>query len=332
MSQPDTISIPSVPLTVGIDVAKSTLEVAIGLVEPTLALSNDEQGFSTLLERLRGQRVSLILLEATGGLEAAVAAVCQAEGFDVAVINPRQARDFARAMGRLAKTDSIDARTLAHLAQIIDAHERRSTFVKSMPNEQQKLLAALVARRRQIVGMLVAEKNRLALAHPTAQKSIKTIIKALDKELERIDTDISSYTKSHFADITALLEGVKGIGTTTAATLAAELPELGKLTRREISALVGVAPVNRDSGTMRGKRTIFAGRASVRHALYMATLVATRFNPVIKAFYQRLVAAGKPKKLALVACMRKLLTALNAMVRDGKSWDDSFHTTEVKMA
>lgn len=315
-------------LCVGIDVAKDSVEVAMGLDTPTFALSNDEPGFEALLDRLRNQSVRLIVVEATGGFEAALVCACQSAGFDVALINPRQARDFARAMGHLAKTDRIDARVLARLAQVIDAHERRDTFVKTLASEQRLVLSALATRRTQIVTMLVAERNRLPLAHSKAKPSIKNMIEALEKELARIDKDMHQHVQTHFADVSALLGSVKGIGPTTLATLIADLPELGTLGRRQISALVGVAPLNRDSGRMRGKRTIHGGRAHVRAVLYMATLVATRHNQAIKAFYQKLLAAGKPKKVALVACMRKLLSILNAMMKSKTHWRDSFHLKE----
>ena len=312
-------------ITVGIDVAKHTIEVALGADGPILSLANHAAGFEALLEHLAAHRVALVVVEATGGLESALACTLQLAAYALAVINPRQARDFARAMGQLAKTDRIDARILAQLAQVLARHPERDKFIKPLPTAEQQALAALVARRRQIIAMLVAERNRLAQAHARTQKSIHTIIQALLKELERIDADMSAHVRSHFADLSSLLDSVKGVGKNTISTLIAEVPELGKLTGREISALVGVAPINRDSGVMRGRRTIFGGRASVRHALYMAALVASRHNPVIKLFYQRLVAAGKPKKLALVACMRKLLTILNAMVKAGKPWDASLH-------
>jgi transposase len=315
----------SAPVTVGIDVAKAALDVAIGLNAPTLSLANDPTGFETLLEKLAMHQIALIVMEATGGLEAAAAAVLQVAGYAVAVVNPRQARDFARAMGQLAKTDRIDARILAQLGEVIERSPERDKFVRSLPNAKQQALAALVTRRRQLIAMVVAERNRLALAPDATRDSIDTIVEALRKELERIDDDIAEHTREHFADLSALLDSVKGVGKTTITTLIAEVPELGKLSRREIGALIGVAPINRDSGLMRGKRTIFGGRASVRQALYMAALVATRYNPTIKVFYDRLVTAGKPKKVAIVACMRKLLGILNAMVKTGKSWDAVFH-------
>lgn len=322
----------SAPVTVGIDVAKGTIEVAIGLDAPTRSLSNDAEGFDTLLAQLAAHQVALVVMEATGGFESAVACALQAAGYALAVINPRQARDFARAMGQLAKTDRIDARILAQLAEVLQRHPEREKFVKPLPSAEQQRLAAMVTRRRQLVAMLVAEGNRLAQAHPHTQKSLNTIIKALTKELARIDDDMANYIKSHFADLSTLLDSVKGVGKTTISTLIAEVPELGKLSRREISALIGVAPINRDSGVMKGRRTILGGRGSVRHTLYMAALVASRHNPTIKVFYDRLVAAGKPKKVALVACMRKLLTILNAIVKAGKPWDPTFHHSDIKIA
>lgn len=274
---------------------------------------------------LRKHTVALVLMEATGGLEAAVACALQAEGFEIAVVNPRQARDFARAMGYLAKTDRIDARVLAQMAEVINRHPERDRFIRALPDADRQVLNAMVVRRRQLITMLVAERNRLHPAHPQSRKSINIIIKALEDELARIDKDMNTHIRNHFKELSERLNSIKGVGTMTVAALLAEVPELGRLSRREISALVGVAPVNRDSGTMRGRRTIFGGRAGVRTALYMAALVATRFNPVIKAFYTRLVTAGKPKKVALVACMRKLLTILNAMLRKNEGWDDSYH-------
>ncbi|WGL27182.1 IS110 family transposase [Pectobacterium brasiliense] len=312
-------------LHIGIDVSKASLDIAMGSAFPPFSATNDLDGFDAIQAELAKHSVSLILMEATGGLEAPLACSLQAAGFEVVVINPRQARDFARAMGYLAKTDRIDAKVLAQMAEVIDRHPERERFIQPLPDIQRQALAALVTRRRQLVTMLVAENNRLASAHPQSRKSIKTIINALKHELARIDHDMNKHVQSHFKALSDLLASVKGVGTTTISTLLAELPELGKLSRRQISALVGVAPLNRDSGKMRGKRTIFGGRASIRSVLYMATLVATRFNPVIKDFYTRLVNAGKPKKVALVACMRKLLTILNAMLKTGQAWNNDFH-------
>ncbi|EAR7914984.1 IS110 family transposase [Salmonella enterica] len=313
------------PLCVGIDVSKATLDIAASYAIEQFSVANDADGFDSIIAELRQHDVALVLMEATGGLEAAVACALQAEGFEIAVVNPRQARDFARAMGYLAKTDRIDARVLAQMAEVINRHPERERFIRALPDAERQVLSAMVVRRRQLIAMLVAERNRLYPAHPQSRKSINIIIKALKDELARIDKDMNNHIQNHFKELSERLSGVKGVGTMTAAALLAEVPELGSLSRRQISALVGVAPVNRDSGTMRGRRTIFGGRAGVRTTLYMATLVATRFNPVIKAFYTRLVAAGKPKKVALVACMRKLLTILNAMLRKNEEWNELYH-------
>lgn len=313
------VSLPStqseMPVTVGIDVAKDTLDVAVGLQEPCFTISNEPAGFDELMEKLSPVQVALVVLEATGGLEAAVVCALQARGYSVAVVNPRQARDFARSMGQLAKTDSIDARVLAQLGEVIERHPERHKFVKELPDETQQELAAMVTRRAQIVAMLVMETNRLRLAHQRAKRSIQRIVAALRAELAATDKDMHAHVRTHYADLAALLHTAKGVGDTTIATLIAELPELGRLSRREISALVGVAPMNRDSGRYRGRRSVHGGRGGVRKVLYMAALVATRYNPAIRPFYEHLLASGKPKKVALVACMRKLLTILNAMVK-----------------
>ena len=318
MSQPN-------PLCVGIDVSKATLDIAASSDVAQFTVSNDSDGFNAIITGLRRHSVALVLMEATGGLEVAVACSLQAEGFEVAVVNPRQARDFARAMGYLAKTDRIDARVLTQMAEVINRHPERKRFIRALPDAERQALAAMVVRRRQLIAMLVAELNRLYPSHPQNKKSINTIIKALEDELVRLEKEMDSHIRNHFKEIAERLSSIKGVGTMTVSALLAEIPELGTLSRREISALIGVAPVNRDSGTMRGRRTIFGGRAGVRSALYMAALVATRFNPVIKTFYVRLLAAGKAKKVALVACMRKLLTILNAMLRKNEEWDESYH-------
>jgi len=313
------VSLPStrseMPIPVGIDVAKDTLDVAIGPQGPSFTISNEPTGFDELLERLSTVKVALVVVEATGGWEAAGVCALQARGYAVAVVNPRQARDFARSMGQLAKTDSIDAHVLAQLGEVIERHPQRSKFVKDLPDKNQQELAAMVTRRAQIVAMLVMETNRLRLAHQRSKRSIQRIVAALRAELAATDKDMHTHVRKHYADLAALLHTAKGVGDTTIATLIAQLPELGRLSRREISALVGVAPMNRDSGCYRGRRTVYGGRTSVRKVLYMAALVATRYNPSIRPFYEHLVAAGKPKKVALVACMRKLLTILNAMVK-----------------
>ena len=312
-------------VTVGIDVAKATVEVAISGRQKTLALSNDEAGYAALLAELSSLNVGLVLLEATGGFELACATALQLAGLAVAVVNPRQARDFARAMGYLAKTDRIDAAVLVDMARTLLARADLSKLVKPLPDAQQLELQALVTRRRQLMAMKLAEDHRMKMPGVRQRRSLNTIIKALDREIVRVDKDLQAFVGANHAELAALLDSVKGGGKATISTLLAEVPELGKLSGREVSALVGVAPINRDSGTMRGKRSIFGGRPDVRRVLFMAALVASRHNPVIKAFYQRLLAAGKPKKVALVACMRKLLTILNAMVRSGKPWDQALH-------
>ncbi|ONT12056.1 IS110 family transposase, partial [Burkholderia cenocepacia] len=275
-----------------------------------------------LLRWLRRKTVTLVILEATGGYERACAVALAGAGLPVSVINPRQARDFARAMGRLAKTDRLDARALAEFAAVLHAQGHQP---RALASQEQRELVALVARRRQLVAMLVSERQRLAVAHERARASIEAMIEALLAQLADIDNDIQRVLQERYADLSALLQSVKGVGPTTASTLIAELPELGHLTRKQITSLAGLAPINRDSGTLRGQRHIFGGRASVRRVLYVAALVATRFNPLIRACYLRLVAAGKPKKVALVACMRKLLITLNAIARTGERWQPDFN-------
>ena len=318
------------PLSVGVDVAKATLEVGFSDRDATLALANDEAGHAALLAHLaklrdQGTAVGLVVLEATGGLEVEVATALQLAGYAVAVVNPRQARDFARAMGVLAKTDRIDARVLALMGQTLMQRADLAKLVKPLPDEQQRMLQAMVTRRRQLLGMRIAEQQRASGPDKRMRRSLNIILKALDRELIRVDKEMQTFIGEHHAELAALLDGVKGVGKATISTLLAEVPELGKLNGREVSSLVGVAPINRDSGTMRGKRTIFGGRPAVRKVLFMAALVASRYNPVIQAFYQRLLAAGKPKKLALTACARKLLTILNAMARSGKPFDAAIH-------
>lgn len=310
---------------VGIDVAKAQVDVCFGVDGELCSFANDDQGFDALLLKLKQFRVCLVVMEATGGYEAQLAAALQAGGYEVAVVNAKQARDFARSMGYLAKTDRIDAAVLAQFGQVIDAHPKRQTFIQPLPDPGREYLAALVTRRRQLSDMLVAERNRLSIGHRASRKSIEMIIKALKRQLDEIEAEMTHHIGEHHGDLSALLESAKGIGQTTAAVIIALLPELGHLSNREISKLVGVAPLNRDSGTHRGKRAIFGGRMSVRNALYMPTVAAIRHNPVIRCFYQRLVAAGKPRKVALIAAMRKLLVILNAMARSGAHWDGSLH-------
>jgi len=313
-------------IVVGIDVAKRSFDAALGVAGSIKTFSNEDAGHDALVAELGGQCVELVVMEATGGLERDLACALQAAGFAVAVINPRQGREFAKAMGYLAKTDRIDAKALAELAQVLSRHPERERFVRALPSAEQQTLQALVARRRQLVTMQVAERQRLSTSHAAARSSIEAMIIAIRAQLDALEAELSAHIERHHGELAHQLGSVRGVGPATVASLIAEVPELGRLSRREISALIGVAPFNRDSGQMRGKRTIYGGRAQVRRGLYMCALSAIRFNAVIRAFYTRLVLAGKPKKVAIVACMRKLLTILNAMVRSGKSWDDSLHS------
>jgi transposase len=304
------------PLFVGLDVAKTHLDVAIRPSGATARFAYTDAGLTALLAWLAPQAPTLVVLEATGGYEAAVAAVLAVAGVPVAIVNPRQVRDFARATGRLAKTDALDAQVLAHFAEAVRPAPR------PLPDEAQQALAALVTRRRQLVEMLTTERNRLPLAQGRIRRDLQTHIHFLEQRLKAANDDLQQYLRESpvWRAAEQLLRSVPGIGPTTTVVLLAELPELGHLTPRALAALVGVAPLNRDSGTRQGHRTIWGGRAAVRGALYMATLVATRHNPVIKAFYRRLRDAGKPAKVALVAAMRKLLTILNAIMRTKEPW------------
>jgi transposase len=300
---------------VGMDVSQDTVDVA---VHPGTAfqIPNDDQGIAEAVTRLQARPPTLIVLEATGGLEVPLAGALAAAGLPVVVVNPRQVRDFARATGQLAKTDRLDAQVLARFAEAIRPP------VRPVPDEQTQALAALVARRRQLIDMLTAEKNRLRLAARPIQKRVQAHITWLEKELENINTDLTTTMRQSpvWREKEDVLRSVPGVGPVLTMTLLANLPELGTLTRKEVAALAGVAPFPRDSGTLKGRRAIWGGRAHVRAALYMAALVATRRNPVIRTFYQRLCQAGKAKKLAVTACMRKLLTILNAMVKSRTPW------------
>ncbi len=300
----------------GIDVSKHTLDVSILPKEEAFRVSNDETGVKALVERMKTLGPVLIVLEATGGLETLVAASLADAGHRVAIINPRQARDFARATGKLAKTDSIDAKVLAQFGQVIRPEPR------PLKDQDLKELSAFIARRHQLVAMLTAEKNRLSSAPWPIRKSIQANIAWLEKCLQDINEDLGSFLKKSplWREKDALLRSVPGVGPILSLCLLADLPELGTLNRKQIAALAGVAPLNRDSGTFRGKRLVWGGRAAIRAVLYMGALAATRCNPIIKTFYQRLIAAGKPQKVALTACMRKLLTILNAIVANGTHW------------
>jgi len=302
---------------IGIDVAKDRLDVHVRPGGEAFAVARDGEGVAALVERLQGVGPGLIVLEATGGFEQVVAAGLAGAGLPVVVVNPRQIRDFARALGRLAKTDRIDAEVIALFA------ERVRPELRPLPDDQARELDELVTRRRQVIEMMVAEGNRARrLTSRRLQKRIAHHQAVLQKELTEIERELDDTIRKSpiWRETEDLLKSVPGIGNATARTLIAELPELGSLDRRKIAALVGLAPFNRDSGTLRGRRMIAGGRAPVRAVLYMAALVASRRNPLIRAFYQRLLAAGKPKKLALTACMRKLLTILNAIVRDRTPW------------
>jgi transposase len=312
-------------LCVGIDVAKASLEVAVDDKAATVSFANDAGGIAALQAHLEGLPVVLVLLEATGGLEKPCAHTLALAGKDVIVINPRQSHDFAKAMGYLAKTDSIDARALSHFARTLHESAKREKLLLKMPTAEQQELDALVGRRTQLVNMRVAESNRLQQTHfPRAAKSIRQVIHMLDTQIGKLDGDIGGKLKEHFAHKLKLLEGLKGVARNTQAVLMGAVPELGQLNRRAIGKLVGVAPLNRDSGQMRGKRSVWGGRADVRAALYMATLSAVRYDPVLKSFYERLKTAGKPAKVALVACMRKLLTIINAIIKSGTPWQPTY--------
>jgi transposase len=306
---------------VGIDVAKDRLDVAQRPGTEAWGVTNDERGIADLVARLKALRPTLVVLEATGGIELPVVGALAAAGLPVVVVNPRQVREFARATGRLAKTDAIDAQVLARFAEAV------RPALRPLPDAATHQLSSLVARRRQVIVMLTAEKNRLRTAAPVVRDHIKEHIVWLERSLSDLDRELGQVI--HSSDIWRaqdnLLQSAPGVGPVLSTTLLAELPELGSLNRKEIAALVGVAPLNRDSGTLRGRRTVWGGRSQVRTALYMAALAATRFNPVIRAFYQRLETAGKPKKVALTACMRKLLTILNAMMRHQIPWQYALH-------
>jgi transposase len=318
-------AVAAVRANAGIDVSKEWLDLALG-VSRTERFANDAAGMESLTALLRQQDVDLIVLEATGGYEKAAAAALQAAGLSVAVVNPRQARDFAKAMGVLAKTDKVDAQVLRAFADVLARHEKRSQFLHVVPDEKRAELAALVTRRRQLVEMRTMETQRMAMTRSKkARKSLNNVILFLDQQLAEIDRDLDQFTKDHFQDLRKVLGSAKGIGPVATTTIVAALPEIGHLDRRAIGALVGVVPLARDSGKHRGKRCCWGGRAPVRHVLYMATVTAITHNPVIRAFHERLIAKGKPAKVALIACLRKLLTILNAMVRDGTTWNAALH-------
>jgi transposase len=304
-------------LVVGIDVAKATLDVAVRPTGEERQVANDPAGIAEVVGWLQTLRPQLLVVEATGGYEAPLVAELAVAGLPVAVVNPRQVRDFARATGRLAKTDRLDARVLAHFGEAVHPSPR------PLPDADAQALAALVERRRQVVAMRTAEENRLGATRVALVRArIQAHLEWLETDLREVDDDLRQRLRASplWRTQEDLLRSVPGIGPILSLTLLADLPELGQLSHGQIAALVGVAPLNRDSGTLRGRRAVWGGRRAVRTTLYMGTLRATRCNPAIRAFYERLLAAGKAKKVALVACMRKLLTIVNAILKHQTPW------------
>jgi transposase len=301
---------------VGIDVSKGRLDVAIGEQGEYWDVGNDEKGISQLVEQLKAIKPALIVLESTGGLEVSVMTALYTAGLPVALVNPGRVREFAKSIGLLAKTDKLDAHLLARFAEAV------KPSMTHLPDEQEQHLVGLVTRRRQLLEMLIAEQNRLNSVRPSLRKNLEEHIAWLKEALVNIDREIQEYVRQSeiWKDKADLMRSVPGVGPVTSSTLLAELPELGQLDRKKIAALVGVAPFNNDSGHRRGKRRIKGGRSSVRHVLYMAALSAAKHNPVLRDFYQAMIKRGKEKKVALTACMRKLLTFLNAILRDSVPW------------
>ncbi len=312
------------PEWVGIDVSKARLDIATRPSGQTWSIDHDAAGIEQLLARLGQGPVALIVVEASGGWEVPLVAALALARLPVAVVNPRQVRKFGEAVGHLAKTDRLDAHLLAHFGEAVHPEPR------PLPDDQARHLQALMARRRQLLDMLVAEKNRLGLAHPRLKAGLQQHVAWLQQRLAELDDELQQQLRDSpiWREKSDLLRSVPGVGPVLSCTLLADLPELGQLNRKQIAALVGVAPFNRDSGRLTGKRMIWGGRAAVRRTLYMATLSATRFNPVIHAFYERLRHAGKPPKVALTACMRKLLTILNAMMHSGQPWQSQLATAK----
>jgi len=309
----------SQPLTlaVGIDVSKASLDVAFSDARPELTLPNDEPGHQALVRTLQAAAPQRLVLEATGGYESTVVATLLAAALPAVVVNPRQVRDFARATGQLAKTDKIDARILARFALAINPPQR------SLNDAEMQALNDVLARRRQLLDMQTAETNRLKQTrNERVRTSIQEVLKVLQSQLGEVDVDLDDHIRRcpAWLEKVTLLTSVPGIGRAIALTLLAELPELGSISRQQVAALVGVAPFNRDSGVYRGQRRIAGGRSVVRHALYMGALVASRCNPVIASHYKNLRARGKTGKMALVACIRKMLVILNAMLRNKQPW------------
>ena len=311
------------PVFVGIDVSKAALDVAVHRPATRWTVDYTEATLTPLVARLTALAPALIVLEATGGLEIPLVGALAAAGLPVVVVNPRQVRDFAKATGRLAKTDTLDAAVLAHFAAAVQP------AVRPLPDAATQGLAAVVTRRRQLVDMLTAERNRLSCAPPGLRKELQAHIRWLERRITGLDTDLEHAIRTSpvWRAQEDRLRSVPGIGPIVARTLLAQLPELGTLAPKPLAALVGVAPLNRDSGLFRGRRKVGGGRAAVRAVLYMGTLAAVRFNPVLRPFYQRLRAAGKLPKVALTACMHKLLTILNALLKHQRRWDPAYAQT-----
>jgi transposase len=301
---------------VGIDVSKAWLDIAIHGQAETLRVGNDDAGITSLVQRLKKLKVCLIVLEPTGGFEMLVVAELTHAGLPAVVVNAKRIRDFARATGKLAKTDKLDAKVLAHFAIAVRPP------LRSLRSAEEEQLTALLTRRKQVLDMLTVEKNRLVTVRATMRSELEFHIQWLSKSLKELDKAIEAFVASTpiWKEKRDLLQSVPGVGPVTSATMLGMLPELGKLNRQEIAALVGVAPVNKDSGKKHGRRRVYGGRADVRSVLYMAALSAKKFNPVIKEFYERLIKQGKEKKVALTACMRKLLVILNAMLWANQPW------------
>ena len=310
---------------VGVDMAQQAFVWAVHGVRATHTASNDETGFQALLSALKERRIGLVVIEATGGLERALASFLLQHHVPVAVVNPRAAREFSRSMGHLAKTDSIDATALAHYAQTLAAKADQAGVLFAPPSAEVQELQAMVARRVQLLGMRTAEKNRLGGAMRVLRDSIHAVIKTLDEQIAGLDKGINAHLDLHFKEQAKRFEDIKGVGQTTCATMLAFMPELGAVNSARAAKLAGLAPLNQDSGKARGKRHVWGGRSIVRSTLHMAMLSAVRFNPVIKTFYDRLIASGKPKKVALTACSHKLLRILNAMARTNQPWSNEFH-------
>lgn len=301
---------------VGIDICKAWLDVAVHEQNEMFRAGNDDAGIANLVKRLKELKPERIVLEPTGGFEMLVVAELTHAGLPVVMMNAKRIRDFARATGRLAKTDRLDAKVLAHFAAALKPP------VRSLRNEDEEQLSALLTRRRQVLDMLTVEKNRLVTVRAKMRQDIEAHVQWLSNSLKELDKEIGDFVEGSpiWKEKDALLQSVPGVGPITSATMLGMLPELGQLNRQQIAALVGVAPMNKDSGRKQGKRRVYGGRADVRSVLYMAAMAAKKYNPVIRKFYERLIQQGKEKKVALTACMRKLLVILNAMMRTNRSW------------